>query len=177
MKIILRADVENLGRLGDVVEVRPGYGRNFLIPQGFAMLASAANVKNFELERKKLQAKMDEVRATAQSLAEKLDNFVLEITMRVGENDKLYGSVNTHNIADLLIAQGFEIDRRRVLLDTPIRVLGEHPVRVRLHADVVPTVLVKIVAEERGEHVEVAQVEEVAVEAAAEVSTDEQAAE
>ncbi len=176
MKIILRADVENLGRLGEVVEVRPGYGRNFLIPQGFAMLASAANVKNFELERKKLQAKMDEVRAAAQSLAEKLDNYVLEITMRVGENDKLYGSVNTHNIADLLIAQGFEIDRRRVLLDTPIRVLGEHPVRVRLHADVVPTVLVKIIAEERGEHIAV--VEEVVVEeVAAEVAVEEQAAE
>ncbi len=170
MKVILRADVENLGRLGDVVDVRPGYGRNFLIPQGFAMLASAANVKNFELERKKLQAKMDEVRAAADALAAKLDNYVLEITMRVGENDKLYGSVTTHNIAELLIAQGFEIDRRRVLLDTPIRLLGEHPVRVRLHPDVVPTVLVKIIAEERGEHVAAAVeevvVEEVAVEAA-----------
>ncbi len=149
MKVILRADVENLGRLGDVVEVRPGYGRNFLIPQGFAMLASAANVKNFELERRKLQAQMDEIRATAATLAEKLEAYVLTITMRVGDNEKLYGSVTTHTIADLLIAEGFEIDRRRVLLDSPIRVLGEHPVRIRLHADVVPTITVKVVAEER----------------------------
>ncbi len=149
MKIILRADVENLGRLGDVVEVRAGYGSNYLIPQGFAMLASASNVKNFELERKKLQAKMDSIRAEAATLAEKLQDYVLEIKMRVGDNDKLYGSVTTHTIADILIEQGFEIDRRRILLDAPLRVLGEHPVRVRLHADVTPTILVKIVGEDR----------------------------
>ncbi len=153
MKIILRSDVENLGRLGEVVEVRAGYGRNFLIPQGFAMLATAANVKNFELERKKLQAKMDEIRAQAQSLSERLENYVLSITMRVGENEKLYGSITTHTIADLLIAQGFEVDRRRILLETPIRILGEHPVRIRLHADVIPTICVKVVAEDRGEEV------------------------
>ncbi len=149
MKVILRADVENLGRLGDVVEVRAGYGRNFLLPQGIATLASAANIKNFELERRKLQAKMDAIRSEAASLAEKLQDYVLEIKMRVGDNEKLYGSITTHTIADLLIAQGFEIDRRKVLLEAPIRMLGEHPVRVRLHADVVPTVLVKVLAEER----------------------------
>lgn len=153
MKIILRADVENLGRLGDIVDVRPGYGRNYLIPQGFAMLASPSNIKNFELERKKLQAKMDEIRAAAQNLSEKLANYNLKITMRVGENNKLYGAVTAHTIADLLIAEGFEVDRRRVLLETPIRVLGEYPVRVRLHADVIPTVNVFVIAEERGEQV------------------------
>lgn len=167
MKVILRSDVENLGRLGDIVDVRPGYGRNFLIPQGFAMLASAANIKNFELERKKLQIKMDEIRANAQTFAEKLENYMLNVVMRVGENEKLYGSVTTHTIADLLLAQGFEIDRRRVLLEAPIRVLGEHPVRVRLHADVIPTIIVNIIAEERGERASAAKeaaVEEVVVE-------------
>ncbi len=149
MKVILRADVENLGRLGDVVEVRPGYGRNFLIPQGFAMLASVANLKNFELERKKLQAKMDAILAEAKDRGAKLENFVLSITMRVGENEKLYGSVTTHTIAELLEKEGFEVDRRRILLETPIRILGEHAVRVRLHPDVVPVITVKIVPEER----------------------------
>ncbi len=160
MKIILRSDVENLGKLGDIVDVAPGYGRNYLLPQGFAMLASATNLKNFELERKKLQAKMDAVRAEAQTLAEKLENYVLTITMRVGENEKLYGSVSTHNIADLLLEAGIEVDRRRILLDAPIRTLGEHPVRVRLHADIAPTMVVKIVAEDRNIE-EVAVVEEV----------------
>ncbi len=149
MKIILRADVENLGQLGDIVDVAPGYGRNYLLPQGLAMLASATNLKNFELERKKLQAKMDEVRAQAQSIADKLENYVLTITMRVGDNDKLYGSVSTHTIADLLLEAGIEIDRRRVLLDAPLRTLGEHPVRVRLHADIIPAMIVNIVAEDR----------------------------
>ncbi len=149
MKVILRADVENLGRLGDVVEVRSGYGRNFLIPQGFAMLASAANMKNFELERRKLQAKMDAILADAKDRGAKLENYVLSITMRVGENEKLYGSITTHTIAELLEKEGFEVDRRRILLDAPIRILGEHEVRVRLHPDVVPVITVKIVPEER----------------------------
>ncbi len=149
MKVILRADVENLGRLGDVVEVRAGYGRNYLIPQGFAMLASVANLKNFELERRKLQAKMDAILADAKDRGAKLENYVLSITMRVGENEKLYGSVTTHTIAELLEKEGFEVDRRRILLDTPIRILGEHTVRVRLHPDVIPVITVKIVPEER----------------------------
>lgn len=148
MKIILRADVENLGRLGEIVDVRAGYGRNFLIPQGFAMLASTSNIKNFELERNKLQAKMDAIRSDASSLADKIKEIILTIPMRVGENDKLYGSVTTHTISDSLIAAGYDIDRRRILLDSPIRVLGEHNVRVRLHADVVPSFVVNVVSEQ-----------------------------
>ncbi len=174
MKVILRADVENLGRLGDVVEVRAGYGRNFLLPQGIASIASAANIKNFELERRKLQAKMDAIRSEAATLAEKLQDYVLEIKMRVGDNDKLYGSITTHTIADLLIAEGFEIDRRRVLLEAPIRLLGEHPVRIRLHADVIPTINVKVVAEERLHEAEavVEAVKEVETEVVAEEAAE-----
>lgn len=149
MKIILRADVENLGHLGDVVSVKPGYGRNFLLPQGMAMLATPANLKVFELERKKLQARMDSLRSDANSVASKLEGMVLIIAMRVGENDKLYGSVTTSIIGDALVAQGVDVDRRRILLDAPIRVLGEHAVRVRLHADVIPSFTVKIVSEDR----------------------------
>lgn len=147
MKIILRADVENLGRLGDVVSVKPGYGRNFLLPQGLAMVASPANLKVFELERKKLQAKMDTLRAVANDLCSKLEGLDIVIKMRVGENDKLYGSVTSSVIGDTLSEMGVEVDRRRILLDAPIRTLGEHPVRVRLHADVIANIVVKVAPE------------------------------
>ena len=149
MKLILRADVENLGRLGDVVVVKPGFGRNFLLPQGLAMLASDANLKAFELERKKLQAKMDALRTAASDLSAKIAATELVIPVRVGENDKLYGSVTTAIIGDALAEKGVDIDRRRILLDAAIRTLGTHEVRVRLHADVVATLNVKVVAEDK----------------------------
>jgi len=147
MKIILRADVENLGRLGDVVTVKNGYGRNYLLPQGLAMPASPTSLKVFELERKKLQAKMDALRTSAADMASRLEGYVVRIEMRVGENDKLYGSVTNVLISDSLRAAGMEVDRRRILLDAPIRTVGEHPVRVRLHADVTATLNVVVVPE------------------------------
>ena len=104
MKLILRADVENLGNLGDVVTVKPGYGRNFLLPQGLAMVASEANMKAFELERKKLQERMDALRADAQALCARLEALEVVIPMHVGDNDKLYGSVTSSIIGDALTA-------------------------------------------------------------------------
>ncbi|MEG2004935.1 MAG: 50S ribosomal protein L9 [Bilophila sp.] len=154
MKIILRADVENLGRLGDVVTVKAGYGRNYLLPQGMAMMVTPGNLKAFELERKKLQAHMDELRSVADTLAASMDGITLIIPMRVGDNDKLYGSVTTSIIGDALTAQNIEVDRRRILLDHPIRTIGDHPVRVRLHADVVAALTVKVVSEDKAHHVD-----------------------
>jgi large subunit ribosomal protein L9 len=151
MKVVLRADVENLGHLGDVVAVRAGYGRNYLLPQGLAMPATPANLKAFELERKKLQAGMDALRAAAADVASLLEGRVVRIEMRVGENDKLYGSVTANLICDALRAEGIEVDRRRILLDAPIRVLGEHPVRVRLHAGVTASLTVAVAPEGRRE--------------------------
>ena len=147
MKLILRADVENLGSLGDVVEVKPGYGRNFLLPQGLAMVASQANLKVFEQERNKLQARMDSLRGEAQEIQARLEALEVVITMHVGDNDKLYGSVTTTIIGDALAALGVDVDRRRILMDAPIRTLGEHPVRVRLHASVIALVPVKVVSD------------------------------
>ncbi|HJD97533.1 50S ribosomal protein L9 [Mailhella massiliensis] len=149
MKVILRADVEKLGHLGDIVNVKPGYGRNYLLPQQLASLATPANIRVFELERKKLQARMDALRAAASELASKLEGVVVTISMRVGENDKLYGSVTPAMIGDALAAMGIEVDRHRLLLDGAIRTLGDHHVRARLHADVVPAFTVKIVSEEK----------------------------
>ncbi|MDR3176183.1 MAG: 50S ribosomal protein L9 [Desulfovibrio sp.] len=147
MKVILRNDVENLGRLGDMVDVRPGYGRNFLLPKGHAMLATEANRKIFELERKKLEAKAAALRKEAAGLAEKIAAARLLIPMRVGDREKLYGSVTTALIAEALAGQGVEVDRRRILLDSPIRTLGEYTVRVRLHADVIAELALSVVAE------------------------------
>lgn len=152
MKIILRADVEKLGRLGDEVTVKDGYGRNYLLPQGLAMRATPGNLKAFELERKKLQARMDALRAAADAMAGRIEGITLLIPMRVGDNDKLYGSVTTSIIGDALVAQGIDIDRRRILIDQVIRTLGEHPARVRLHADVIASFTVKVVSEDKGHH-------------------------
>ena len=147
MKLILRADVENLGSLGDVVEVKPGYGRNFLLPQGLAMVASPANLQVFEQEHKKLQARMDAQRGEAHAMQARLEALDVVITMHVGENDRLYGSVTTTIIGDAIAALGVEVDRRRILMDAPIRTLGEHPVRVRLHPSVIAVVPVKVVSD------------------------------
>ncbi|MDR2076221.1 MAG: 50S ribosomal protein L9 [Desulfovibrio sp.] len=147
MKVILRSDVENLGSLGEQVEVRAGYGRNFLLPQGMAMLATPANLKVFDLEKKKLQARVDSQRNEAASLAERIGKAQVVIPMRVGENDKLYGSVTSVLIAETLQQQGIEIDRRRIMLDSPIRVLGEHTVRIRLHANILADLSLSVVAE------------------------------
>lgn len=150
MKLILRADMETLGRLGDIVEVKEGYGRNYLLPQGLAMPATASNLKVFELERKKLQAKMEAARGAASSLAAGIEALEIVIPMRVGDNDKLYGSVTSAMIAEELAKAGVEVDRRRILLDTPIRTLGDFEVRVRLHADINAKIRLKIKPEDRG---------------------------
>ncbi len=136
MKLILRADVDALGRVGDTVIVKPGFGRNYLIPQGLAMPASEANKKQFELERKKLVSKADILRTSASDVADKIATTPIEITVRVGEGEKLYGSVTTQMIADALAEKGLEIDKRKIMLREPIRSLGELELEIKLHPDV-----------------------------------------
>ncbi|MDR3641132.1 MAG: 50S ribosomal protein L9 [Humidesulfovibrio sp.] len=136
MKLILRADVDTLGRLGDIVAVKPGFGRNYLIPQGLAMKATDANLKQFELERKKLAAQADGLRSEATGLAAKIAAATVVITVRVGEGDKLYGSVTAQNVADALAEQGINIDRRKIEMPEAIRALGDFEVDIRLHPDV-----------------------------------------
>lgn len=136
MKLILRADVDSLGRLGDIVTVKPGYGRNYLIPQGLAKPATEANLKAFELERRKLQEQADSLRTQAEGMAEKIAATPVEIEVRVGEGDKLYGSVTSSNIGDAMEAAGIDIDRRKIMLAEPIRALGEYDIEIKLHPDV-----------------------------------------
>jgi large subunit ribosomal protein L9 len=167
MKVILRADVEKLGYLGDVVNVRAGYGRNYLLPKGLAMPATPGNMKVFETERKKLEAHMTELRQQAAGLGERIQSAEVIIPMRVGENNKLYGSVTAHSIGEALDALGLSVDRRRILLDSSIRSLGTHTVRVRLHADVVIELPVTVVAEKTFDN------EDDPVEDAAQTPTDE----
>lgn len=145
MQIILRADVDNLGRLGDVVKVKPGYGRNYLIPKGMAMPATKANKNIFERERKKLEVQMEKIRQAAQSQADRLNEAHVIIPVRVGENEKLYGSVTTTNIGEALSQMGIEVDRRKIVLENPIRSLGEFEVEVKLHHDVKCLVKVSVV--------------------------------
>jgi large subunit ribosomal protein L9 len=145
MKVILRADVDNLGRLGDIVAVRPGYGRNYLLPQGLASLATPGNLKVFDQERRKLQAKNDALKAEAAGLAGKIEAAKVVIEVRVGDGDKLYGSVTSSQIAAILAGQGVDVDRRKIQLDDGIRSLGEYIVDVKLHPEVVAKLNVKVV--------------------------------
>jgi large subunit ribosomal protein L9 len=151
MKLILRADVEHLGRLGDIVEVKPGYGRNCLLPKGLAMKATTSNLKLFESERNRLEANVQSLRTSAQSLAERINDTTVTITVRVGEGDKLYGSVTTVMLAEELEKLGLEIDRRRIVLDLPIRALGEYSVPVKLHQDVKSELKVCVVGRDSGQ--------------------------
>lgn len=154
MKVILRADVDNLGGLGEIVNVKPGYGRNYLLPQGLASLATPANLKVFEQERRKLQARNDAIRAAAADLAAKIEAAKVVIEVRVGDGDKLYGSVTSSQIADVLIEQGVEIDRRKIQMDDVIRTLGDYVLDVKLHPEVVAQLTVSVVKFGRTEAVE-----------------------
>ena len=146
MKVILRTDVDNLGRLGDQVSVKLGYARNFLLPMGLAMLDTKANRKQFETEKKKLQAKVDAAKADAQGALGKLNGQRLTMAVRVGEGEKLYGSVTAANIAEVLEQQtGQAVDKRKIVLPSPIRSLGEYEIPIKLHTDVTAVVTVNVI--------------------------------
>jgi large subunit ribosomal protein L9 len=148
VKVILLSDQRNLGKRGEVVDVKPGYGRNFLLPQGIALEATDANIKYFEHQRAKIDARHAKERETAQDIANRMASLRLEIAKRVGETDTLYGSVTAGDVAELLEAKGFTVDRRRIDLEGGIKTLGDHPVRVELHPEVVAEVTVTVVREE-----------------------------
>lgn len=148
MKIILLTDQRNLGRRGETVEVKPGYGRNYLLPQGIALEATPANVKLFEQQRKKIDARLAKEKEAAQEYANRLSGIQITIPKRVGETGTLYGSVTAGDVAEALEAKGFTVDRRQIDLEGGIKTLGDHPVRIEIHSDVRPEITVSVVAEE-----------------------------
>lgn len=148
MKIVLREDVEQLGRKGDLVEVADGYARNYLVPKGLAMRATKGVVAQAESMRRSREVKETRDREAAQAIAAQLGSKALEVKARAGEGGKLFGSVTAADIADAIHAQaGVEIDRRKVDLAEPIRELGDADVTVKLHADVAVAMVVHVVAE------------------------------
>ena len=148
MRVILLSDQRHLGKRGEVVDVKPGFGRNYLVPQGIALEASHANVKYFEQQRTKIDAQHAKERDAAAEIAAKLNGTRLEIPKRVGETGTLYGSVTAGDVAELLEKKGFTVDRRRIDLEGGIKTLGDHSVRIELHPEVVAEVTVSVVAEE-----------------------------
>lgn len=147
MKIILRQDFEALGVMGDIVTVKNGYARNFLIPRGIAVLASPKNVRALEEERKVMQRRQDKDQRLAESVSKDLEKVSLTAAVSVGEEDRVFGSVTAQTISDLLKEKGYEIDKRKIQLDEPIKALGIYTVPVKLHTDVEAKVRVWVVKE------------------------------
>ena len=148
MDVILREDIDNLGVRGDLVKVAPGYARNFLLPKRMAVAATESNKKIVEQERQAHLRKEAKAVGEAQQLAQIMTGTTVRIVQKAGENDQLFGSVTAQNIADALSAQNYNIDRRRIQLDEPIRQLGEYKVPVKLHRDVTVEVTVIVAKEE-----------------------------
>ena len=148
MEVILREDVDKLGNRGQVVKVAAGYARNFLLPKRLAVAATASNKKIIEQERQAHLRKDAKLEVEAQDLAKLINGVTVTIKQKAGENDQLFGSVTTKDVADALAAQNYAIDRRKILLDEPIKQLGEFKVTVRLHKDVTAEVTVVVAKEE-----------------------------
>lgn len=147
MKVILREDVENLGRIGDVVEVAAGYGRNYLLPRGLAVKASTKNLKEQAHQKKLIQARLDSQKKDAEALAGSLESVSCTIARKTGEEEKLYGSVTSRDIEEALKEEGVSIDRKRILLEEPIKKLGVYTVPVKLHSEVTGNIKVWVVKE------------------------------
>jgi len=145
MKVILIDEIRGLGGRGDVVQVKPGYARNFLFPKKLAREATAGNLKSIEQERKKWALLSDQEKVVAQAAAEKVQGAKITVHKRIGETGTLFGSVTASEIADALVAQGIEVDKRRIEISHPIKTGGVHAVDIRLHKDVSAHIEVEVV--------------------------------
>lgn len=148
MKLLLKEDVESLGTRGDIVEVARGYGRNYLVPKGFAIEATAGNVKLLNQEKRRIEAVLVKELEKAEALAAALNRITVKISQRAGEDDKLYGSVTNIDIAKSLSEKSVEVDRKKILLEEPIKSLGAHKVAIKIHPRVTATITVIVEKEE-----------------------------
>lgn len=148
MEVILLERIGRLGQMGDVVTVKDGYARNFLLPRGKALRATDANRKHFETQRAQLETRDLERKTEAEAVAERLNGEAFIVIRQAGDNGQLYGSVSTRDIATAVTEGGFSIDRRQILLDRPIKAIGLHEVRVSLHGEVEPHIVVNVARSE-----------------------------
>ncbi|WP_028320404.1 50S ribosomal protein L9 [Desulfatiglans anilini] len=149
MKVILRQDLEELGLEGDVVDVAKGYVRNYLVPRGIAVLATSQNIKAFELQKKKIELRRLRAKEEAVQLKERLEGMGFSFAQKAGEEGKLYGSVTAMDIAEELEKKGFVVDRRKILLDKPIKSVGDYKVPVRIYPGVTGMLQLSVVPEEK----------------------------
>jgi len=148
MKVILKEDVEHLGKMGTLVEVKDGFARNFLIPGKKAVLATDRNTRELEHEKKIIESKLKKIKKEAETLGEKIQSLTLHIPVQAGEEDKLFGSVTSQDIAEALERESVRIDKKKIVLEKPLKELGVFPVPVKLHSDVV--VHLKVSVEKAG---------------------------
>ncbi|HSE84029.1 MAG TPA: 50S ribosomal protein L9 [Thermodesulfobacteriota bacterium] len=148
MKVIFISDAESVGKIGEVREVKDGFARNYLLPKKIAVEATPENIKIWERKRQILRKKEESLKAEAETLAAKLREVACTIPVKVGEEDRLFGSVTSQNISDALKGQGFEISRKDIELDSPIKTLGTYEVPIKLHSDVTANIKVEVIKEE-----------------------------
>ncbi len=144
MQIILQEDVAHLGEVGDVVNVKPGYARNYLLPKGLAVQADERQVRRMQHELRRVEARIAKQRTGAEGVRARLNKVILQVEKAAGENEKLFGSVTSMEIEALLREKGYEINRRKIHLEEPIKSLGEHKVSIKLHRDVVAEIRVQV---------------------------------
>jgi large subunit ribosomal protein L9 len=147
MKIILKQDLDNLGKIGEIVDVKPGYARNYLIPKGFAIRATPSALRMVEEEQKRITRHLEKEKDQAQVRADELSKVSVTATVQVGEEDKVFGSVTNQDIANLLKDAGHEVDRKKIVLEEPLKALGVYDVPVKLHPQVEATIKVWVVRE------------------------------
>ncbi len=147
MEVILREDVKSLGKAGELVKVKPGYARNFLLPKGLAYEATEGNRKRIAAEAKSRAARLDQERGEAQAVGARLSGVALTLKRKAGEGDRLFGSITSQDLADALQAQGHAVDKRKIELEHPIKTIGAHTIAIRLHPEVHAEIRVTVVAE------------------------------
>jgi large subunit ribosomal protein L9 len=145
MEVILKKDIEGIGKAGHIIKVKDGYARNFLIPNGFAVYSTSANIKSLEEEGKRRSLQADKEKKEAEALAQKLSGISLTIPSLAKEDEKLYGGITSQDIGDALKEEGFSIDKNAIILDEPIKALGIYEVRIKLHQDISAKVKVWVV--------------------------------
>jgi large subunit ribosomal protein L9 len=148
MKVILTKDMDNLGKAGALVEVKPGYGRNYLLPRDLAVPATAKNIRQLEHQKSGILARASKHKSSMDAVAKKLSAIELKFRRKVGEQDKLFGSVTSKDIHEQLTQQGYEVDRKQIHLPEPLKTLGQHEVDVKLHAEITARLKVTIGAEQ-----------------------------